>query len=82
MDISLLKQGDQPPHPPVPLLNMIAAKDQEVPATDAEEDGCKLDDEVAGIHEHRTPWYAHTNSHDSWGRWQRSSVPPLPALDF
>ena len=46
---------------------MIAANDQEVPATDAEEEGCKLDDEVAGIHEHRTPWYARTNSHDSWG---------------
>ena len=34
---------------------MSAANDQEVPATDAEEEGCKLDDEVAGIHEHRTP---------------------------
>ncbi len=26
-----------------------------MPATDGEEEGYKLDDEVAGIHEHRTP---------------------------
>ena len=36
MDVSLLKQGDQPPHTPIPLLNMIAANDQEVQATDVE----------------------------------------------
>ena len=34
---------------------MLAANEHEVQATDGEEEGCKLDDKVAGIHQHRTP---------------------------
>ena len=34
---------------------MLAANDQKVPATDGEEEGYKLEDEVAATHEHRAP---------------------------
>ena len=61
---------------------MLAANDQKVPATDGEEEGYKLDDEVAGIHEHRTPLVRPYEQPRLMGQWQRSSVPPLTALDF